>query len=94
VFGCVALEEAGLICQDVSTQRLYFVDIDQNKVYTYEPSSDTIGYQTYDQKVTALALIADRPGVSAWRPRTLRIACRCDRRRFCLHPSIIHSFPS
>lgn len=42
--------------QDVKKQRLYFVDIDEQRVYTYEPASCTIGYETFSRKITSLAL--------------------------------------
>lgn len=49
---------------DSRAQRLYFVDIDGRKVFTYEPSSGVSGFQLFDKKVTALALRETEPGVS------------------------------
>lgn len=49
---------------DTRIQRLYFVDIDQYKLYTYEPSSGKYGYETFDKKVTALASLESGEGVS------------------------------
>lgn len=49
---------------DTGTQRLYFVDIDQYKLFTYEPSSGKYGYETFDKKVTALASLEGGEGVS------------------------------
>jgi len=60
--------------QDVRQQRLYFVDIDQCKVYTYEPSTETIGYQTFARKVTSIALIAKGDGVSINAPQSRPIS--------------------
>lgn len=53
--------------QDSRSKRLYFVDIDQKKLYTYEPSSGTIGYDVFDHKITAIALLEKGEGVSAYR---------------------------
>lgn len=50
--------------QDSRSKRLYFVDIDQKKLYTYEPSSGTIGYDVFDHKITAIALLEKGEGVS------------------------------
>ena len=50
--------------QDSRSKRLYFVDIDQKKLYTYEPSSGTIGYEVFDHKITAIALLEQVEGVS------------------------------
>jgi hypothetical protein len=58
------LHVAECLRQDVRTRRLYFVDIDQCRVYTYEPSTETLGYQTFAKKVTSLALTAKGDGVS------------------------------
>ncbi|OXG84261.1 hypothetical protein C349_02603 [Cryptococcus neoformans var. grubii Br795] len=58
--GCVLGE--GCIW-DAQRQRLYFVDIDGKKIYTYEPSSGTHGYQSFDKKPTALALLQDGSGL-------------------------------
>lgn len=52
------------IRQDSRSKRLYFVDIDQKKLYTYEPSSGTIGYELFDHKITAIALLEKGEGVS------------------------------
>lgn len=48
---------------DTRTQRLYFVDIDARKVFTYEPSTGVYGFQLFDKKITALALRETRLGV-------------------------------
>ncbi|WVQ67496.1 uncharacterized protein L199_005696 [Kwoniella botswanensis] len=50
---------------DTRTQKLYFVDIDQRKVYTYEPSSGIYGYQTFENKITSLSGLADGSGLIA-----------------------------
>jgi hypothetical protein len=50
--------------KDVSKQRLYFVDIDEQRIYTYEPASSTIGFQVFGQKITSLALTVHGNGVS------------------------------
>jgi hypothetical protein len=49
---------------DSRTQRLYFVDIDGRKVFTYEPKSGVCGFQLFDKKMTALALRETELGVS------------------------------
>jgi hypothetical protein len=49
---------------DTRTQRLYFVDIDGRKVFTYEPSTGIHGFQLFAKKMTALALRQAEPGVS------------------------------
>lgn len=54
------------IRQDSRSKRLYFVDIDQKKLYTYEPSSGTIGYEVFDHKITAIALLEKGEGVSTY----------------------------
>ncbi|WVR05529.1 hypothetical protein IAU60_002547 [Kwoniella sp. DSM 27419] len=50
---------------DTRTSRLYFVDIDQYKVYTYEPSSGVHGFQTFDNKVTSLSGMEHGEGLIA-----------------------------
>ncbi|WWC65528.1 uncharacterized protein I303_108146 [Kwoniella dejecticola CBS 10117] len=50
---------------DTRLQRLFFVDIDQRKVYTYEPGSGQHGYQTFDQKITSLSGLQDGSGLIA-----------------------------
>ncbi|OXB33633.1 regucalcin [Cryptococcus neoformans] len=50
---------------DTRIQRLYFVDIDQYKLYTYEPSSGKYGYETFDKKVSALASLESGEGLIA-----------------------------
>lgn len=50
---------------DTRTQRLYFVDIDGRKVFTYEPSTGIHGFQLFDKKMTALALRETEAGVSS-----------------------------
>ena len=49
--------------QDTRLQRLYFVDIDACKVYTYEPSSGIVGYEVFEKKITAIALTEEGDGV-------------------------------
>ncbi|ORY26984.1 hypothetical protein BCR39DRAFT_469840 [Naematelia encephala] len=48
---------------DTRKQRLFFVDIDERKVFTYEPRTGIVGYQTFDRKITALALLEQDDGV-------------------------------
>lgn len=55
--------ESNTHLQDVLKQRLYFVDIDNHHVYTYEPSSDTVGFEIFSEKITSLALVEGAEGV-------------------------------
>ncbi|OCF30848.1 regucalcin [Kwoniella heveanensis BCC8398] len=48
---------------DTRKQRLYFVDIDQNKIYTYEPSSGIHGYQTFSNKIGSISTVEDGTGL-------------------------------
>lgn len=50
--------------QDSRSQRLYFVDIDLNTVYVYDPNQDKYGYSHFDKNVTAIALLEGQEGVS------------------------------
>lgn len=50
--------------QDSRSQRLYFVDIDLNTVYVYDPKQGKYGYSHFDKNVTAIALLAGQEGVS------------------------------
>ncbi|TYJ51624.1 hypothetical protein B9479_007794 [Cryptococcus floricola] len=50
---------------DSRGQRLYFVDIEQNKVFTYEPSSGKRGYELFEKNITALALLENGDGLIA-----------------------------
>lgn len=52
------------LLQDVAKQRLYFVDIDEHRVYTYEPAQKIIGYEIFSSKITSLALMQGGNGVS------------------------------
>ena len=58
--------------KDARRQRLYFVDIEDHKIYTYDPSSGTHGYQTFLRRPTALALLnvdsGVRPSISETSP--------------------------
>jgi hypothetical protein len=47
----------------IADVRMSFVDIDESRVYTYEPACDIIGFQTFERKITSLALTADGNGV-------------------------------
>lgn len=49
--------------QDARRQKLYFIDIEKCKIYTYEPSSGVHGYQIFERRPTALALLEDDSGV-------------------------------
>lgn len=42
---------------------LWKTDIPQGRVYTYEPSSGTTGFETFPDQVTFIALREDQPGV-------------------------------
>ncbi|RSH82843.1 hypothetical protein EHS25_005833 [Saitozyma podzolica] len=44
---------------DSRSQRLYFVDIDLNTVYVYDPKEDKYGYSHFDKNVTAIALLEE-----------------------------------
>lgn len=48
---------------DAQAKRLYFVDIERNRVFTYEPSSNTLGYETFEDTVTCLAARKRGPGL-------------------------------
>ncbi|OCF40867.1 hypothetical protein I317_05317 [Kwoniella heveanensis CBS 569] len=50
---------------DTETQRLYFVDIELNNVFVYEPKSDKWGYSHFEKKVTAIALLQEQEGLIA-----------------------------
>lgn len=50
--------------QDERRQKLYFVDIEGCKIYSYDPSDGVYGYQSFDRRPTALALLEDDSGVS------------------------------
>ncbi|ORY30179.1 hypothetical protein BCR39DRAFT_494779 [Naematelia encephala] len=50
---------------DARTQRLYFVDIDQRKIFTYEPSSGIYGYQVFERKISSIAVMEDGTGLVA-----------------------------
>jgi hypothetical protein len=52
------------LLQDVAKQRLYFVDIDEHRVYTYGPAQNIVGYETFASKITSLALTVSGNGVS------------------------------
>ena len=51
------------LTQDQRRQKLYFVDIENCKIYTYDPSSGSHGFQSFDHRPTALALLEDDSGV-------------------------------
>ncbi|OCF60795.1 regucalcin [Kwoniella mangroviensis CBS 10435] len=48
---------------DSRRQRLYFVDIDQNKIYTYEPSTGIYGYQTFSNKIGSISAMENDTGL-------------------------------
>lgn len=52
-----------LLVQDERRQKLYFIDIEKCKIYTYDPASGVHGYQIFDRRPTALALLEDDSGV-------------------------------
>lgn len=77
--------------QDSRSQRLYFVDIDQNNVYVYDPASDKYGVSHFDKNVTAIALLEDQDGVSyCYCPRDwLTSAHREHRGQLRIHSSLL-----
>ncbi|WVF69448.1 hypothetical protein IAT40_004225 [Kwoniella sp. CBS 6097] len=50
---------------DIKTQRLYFVDIELNNVFVYDPRDDKWGYSHFEKKVTAIALLEGSDGLIA-----------------------------
>lgn len=58
------MSEANTFIQDARRQKLYFIDIEGCKIYSYEPSSGVSGFQSFDRRPTALALVEDDSGVS------------------------------
>ncbi|CAO1638247.1 unnamed protein product [Sympodiomycopsis kandeliae] len=48
---------------DARQQRLYFVDINKNRIHTYEPHSGIHGFETYDSTLSFIALRKEQPGV-------------------------------
>ncbi|KAM0747081.1 hypothetical protein T439DRAFT_367376 [Meredithblackwellia eburnea MCA 4105] len=50
---------------DSRSKRLFFVDIDEGRVYVYDPKSNKYGYSQYDKKVTSIALLEEQDGLIA-----------------------------
>ncbi|BEJ12736.1 hypothetical protein CspHIS471_0211960 [Cutaneotrichosporon sp. HIS471] len=50
---------------DARSKRLYFVDIDLNDVYVYDPATEKYGVNHFDKNVTAIALLEDGEGLVA-----------------------------
>jgi sugar lactone lactonase YvrE len=49
---------------DPRTDTLHFVDILRKRVYNYHPGTKELVVHEYDEAVSALALRAEKPGVS------------------------------
>lgn len=64
MYSCESFADIAGCVWDSRSKRLYFVDIDLNNVYIYDPLSNKYGYTHFDKNVTAIALLESGEGVS------------------------------